>query len=321
VWTTIATGRGPDAHGIHATGARRLAGMKTPLSLGADGRFAQAVAAATDLLRITHAEAPSAVLRSAKAFWNVASDKGLRVGVVNWWATWPADEVNGHLVSDRTFFKVERGEAFDREVHPPEIGALASESLPSASDRARRIDLFYTGVAQRLRARTRPDVEALYLPGLDIFTIQQMSGARQDLAALDARLSVIRDYYRFLDRLIADYFGAPAAGEVQVIVGDPGRLERRSTVGLLLVSGGPTRAGDLGTASERDVAPTVLHLTGLPVSREMEGRVLSDAFSAEFQKAHPVQYVDRYGRRRRAPAASGFDREMIEELRSLGYIQ
>jgi hypothetical protein len=33
--------------------------------------------------------------------WNILSDSGVRVGVVNWWLTWPAEEVNGFIVSDK----------------------------------------------------------------------------------------------------------------------------------------------------------------------------------------------------------------------------
>ena len=39
--------------------------------------------------------------RKVPAIWNVASAKGLKVGVVGWWATWPAEKVNGFFVSDR----------------------------------------------------------------------------------------------------------------------------------------------------------------------------------------------------------------------------
>lgn len=33
--------------------------------------------------------------------WRVASHEGRRVAVLNWWLTWPAEELNGHLLSDR----------------------------------------------------------------------------------------------------------------------------------------------------------------------------------------------------------------------------
>jgi predicted AlkP superfamily phosphohydrolase/phosphomutase len=40
-------------------------------------------------------------LRKTKAAWNILSDVGLKVGILGCWATWPAEEVNGHLLSDR----------------------------------------------------------------------------------------------------------------------------------------------------------------------------------------------------------------------------
>src|SRR5687767_13753615 len=94
VWTTLATGRGPEAHGIRATGARRLPGMAAPVPLAERSGFAAALARAADVARLTRPEPPTAILRGAKTFWNVVSEKGLRVGIVNWWASWPAEPVN-----------------------------------------------------------------------------------------------------------------------------------------------------------------------------------------------------------------------------------
>jgi Type I phosphodiesterase / nucleotide pyrophosphatase len=321
VWTTIATGRGPEAHGIRATGARRLAGMTTPLFGAPDSRLSSALAAAGDLLRLTRTEPPSAVLRTVKAFWNVASEKGLSVGVVNWWATWPAEAVNGYVISDRTFFRLERGGPFDREVYPADLEPALARLLPGGADLARRLDLLYSTAAAQLRAQRHPDLEAVYLPGLDIFTTQQMGTPPGDLAALDARLGAVRAYYQFLDARIDEFFGAPSPFEVAILVADPGRLDRVATSGLVLASGGPLRAGELGRVSERDLAPTILHLVGLPLSRELDGHVWTDALEGSFQTAHPVRTVARYGRRRPVATASGFDREMLQELRSLGYIQ
>ena len=90
----------------------------------------------------------------------------------------------------------------------------------------------------------------------------------------------------------------------------------------VVLAGGPIAPGDLGTASERDVAPTVLHLLGLPKSRELDGQVLETAFSETFRRDHPVRLVDSYGRRPRSQAAqSDFDQDVLEQLKSLGYIQ
>lgn len=327
VWTTIATGRGPEAHGIQSADSRRVTGLRTPLSLDAEkSPFTSALGAASDLLRLTRPQPPSAVLRSVKTFWNVASEKGLRVGVVNWWATWPADAVNGYLVSDRAAFKLEKGGEPDREVYPGDafdrLRPLVELSEPN---RARRLDRFHLAAARALRGETPPDLEALYLPGLDIFTMQQLGEApASDLAGLDAKLAAVREHYRFVDGLIEEAMAGLGPRDVLMVVGDPGRLARGGAPaeGLLVLAGAAVAGGDIGVVSERDVAPTVLHLLGLPKSRELDGQVLEDALADGFRRDQPVRLVDSYGRRPAARAAqSDFDEDVLEQLRSLGYIQ
>ena len=328
VWTTIATGRGPEAHGILSADTRRIAGLRTPVSLDArTGRFAAALGRATDLLRLTRSQPAGAALRSVKTFWNVASEKGLRIGVVNWWATWPAEAVNGWLVSDRAAFKIEKGGPADREVHPPEaFGSLLPLLDTSEPERARRLDLFHLAAARTLRAGAPPDLDAVYLPGLDIVTMQQLGEApASDLAALDAKLAAVRAQYRFVDGLLATTVAELAANEVLVLVGDPGRLARGAAEpaeGLLVLAGPPVEPGDLGSVSERDVAPTILHLLGVPRSRELDGRALEPALRESFRRDHPLRTVDSYGRRPASrPADSAFDQDVLEQLKSLGYIQ
>jgi hypothetical protein len=282
---------------------------------------------ATDLFRLTRSQPPSSVLRSAKALWNVASEKGLRVGVVNWWATWPADPVNGFVVTDRAFFKLEKGGPPEREAHPPEAWA-ALQSLPRGGDenRARALDRFPLEAMRALSGATPPDLEALYLPGLDIATMQQLGeAAASDVAGLDARLAIVREHYRLTDSLVGAVADRLGPKDLLVLIADPGRLPRAgpaAPTGQLLMAGGPVQPGDLGEVSERDVAPTVLHLLGLPRSREMDGRVLDGALRADFRAAHPVRTVDSYGTRAASrPTESRFDEAMLEELRALGYIR
>jgi len=325
VWTTIATGRGPEAHGIRATGSRRLRGMSTPVD-DAGNPFARALGAATDLLLLSRPQPPTSVLRGVKTFWGIASEKGLRVGIVNWWATWPADSLNGYLVSDRAFFKIERREAPDREVFPPQAFARVAALPSDADDRPRRLDRFALDANHVLAADNPPDISAIYLPGLDITTMQQLGeAASADLATLDNRLAAVRAYYRFIDERIGQAAAELAAEDVLIVVGDPGRLPRQSegpAEGLLAIAGAAIAPGALGSVSERDVAPTVLHLAGLPQSRELSGRVLDAALAPAFRAAHPVRFVASYGSRPRLrPAESAFDREMLDELRSLGYVQ
>lgn len=332
VWTTIATGRGPEAHGIQSAEARRVRGLRTTFRVDpGQGPFASALGAAADLLRLTRTQPPSSVLREVKAFWNVASDKGLRVGVVNWWATWPGDPVNGYVVTDRAVFKLEKGGPLDREVYPASAfealrPLLAADGAKGrGEERARRLDRFHADAARALRGSSPPDLEALYLPGLDIFTMQQLGEApASDLASLDTRLAAVRDYYRFVDGLIGEAAADRGSSDLLVLVADPGRLARGAAgaEGMLAVVGPAVRAGDLGLVSPRDIAPTVLHLLGLPKSRELDGRVLEAALTPAFRAANPVRSVASYGRRPPARAAeSAFDRDMLEELKSLGYIR
>ena len=70
--------------------------------------------------------------------------------------------------------------------------------------------------------------------------------------------------------------------------------------------GGPVRAGaELGAASVLDVAPTLLYLMGLPVARDMEGRVLHELIDPGFASDNPVTFIRSYESLAVAPAASG----------------
>jgi hypothetical protein len=302
--------------------------MRTPVPLAVRTPFSRAVGAAADLLRLTRTRPASSVLRGAKAFWNVASEKGLRVLVVNWWATWPADRVNGQVVTDRALLKLEKGGPPDRETHPED---LLQRLRPLATadvlhDRARRIDGFAVAVARMLHASAPvADLEAVYLPGLDIVTMQQLGDAADDddVASLPARMDAVRGHHRFVDELLGGLRADLPSNGVLLLVGDPGRLARQSATaeGLLVLSGANVAAGAMAAGGERDIAPTVLHLLGLPVSDELEGRVLEAALSPAFRATHPVRRVASYGARPQGRLReSAFDREMLEELRSLGYI-
>jgi predicted AlkP superfamily phosphohydrolase/phosphomutase len=69
-----------------------------------------------------------------------------------------------------------------------------------------------------------------------------------------------------------------------------------------------------------DLAPTALHCLGVPVPREMDGRVLEEAFAEPL----PVQYeeADTSAMRDQSAAYSARETKLIEErLRGLGYIE
>lgn len=42
----------------------------------------------------------SSLQRNHKAVWNILSEHGVKCGVVRWWATWPAEQIEGYVLSD-----------------------------------------------------------------------------------------------------------------------------------------------------------------------------------------------------------------------------
>lgn len=78
IWTTLATGQPPAEHGIgHFVAVNEKTGETLPVT---------------------------SQMRQREAIWNIASNAGRKVGVVGWWATWPAESVNGTIVSDHTCY-------------------------------------------------------------------------------------------------------------------------------------------------------------------------------------------------------------------------
>ncbi len=103
IWTTVATGMLPEQHGIHhfVTG---------------DAESFQPV---------------TSNQRETAALWNILSARGRTVGVLGWLVTWPAEPVNGWLVSSYTPYVFNWGasrpmkgtlvEGMPNQVWPPEL--------------------------------------------------------------------------------------------------------------------------------------------------------------------------------------------------------
>jgi predicted AlkP superfamily phosphohydrolase/phosphomutase len=94
--------------------------------------------------------------------------------------------------------------------------------------------------------------------------------------------------------------------------------------GILLAWGPDVRRGEtLATRAIEDVAPTVLHLLGLAVDADMDGRVLVDALRPDFMAAHPIVVNDEpYALPESGPFRySADDEQRIQDmLEGLGYV-
>ena len=94
--------------------------------------------------------------------------------------------------------------------------------------------------------------------------------------------------------------------------------------GLLFMRGPMIKKGTaLSGAQIQDMAPTILYAMGLPVAREMDGRVLSEAFTYPFTAEHPITYDDGTSaeQTRQIEDYSDEEAKQVEErLRELGYL-
>jgi len=81
---------------------------------------------------------------------------------------------------------------------------------------------------------------------------------------------------------------------------------------------------DIEGARLIDFAPTILHLLGVSVPEDMDGRVLTDAFRTEFLAEHPVQAGAASGTSSGDRPSGYTDEESAkveERLQALGYLE
>ena len=91
--------------------------------------------------------------------------------------------------------------------------------------------------------------------------------------------------------------------------------------GIVAISGDVVKVGPLGGASVMDIAPTILHLMGLPVPSDMDGHVLSEALEKEFVERSPVEYTRPSDTGQSAHRLTAEEEAKIEDnLKALGYI-
>jgi hypothetical protein len=346
VWTTIATAQPPDRHGIRSLESREVAGLAGRLR--ADSSGWALLAGATDVVRLTRPTIASGDERLIQAFWEVAARAGFRTASVHWWATWPVPANSGIVLSDRAILRLEHPGALDAEIAPPSLYERLQASWPDrrakAIARAERLNL--TGISAEPAAALRRSAEldatiaglalepfdgtldllAVYLPGLDIAQSTLAGGTGRSLTPASAaeRGPALERYYEFIDGLIADVLTAmPATDRLAVLITQPGRAAAAGTQGRLALSGTGLRSTRT-TGAPTAITPTLLYALGLPVARDLASGPATDLFDPAFVTRYPIRLIDTYGSRvngTRARSSQSLDREMIERMRSLGYVR
>jgi hypothetical protein len=128
----------------------------------------------------------------------------------------------------------------------------------------------------------------------------------------DVRARALLAYYRFLDEEVGELLERKGKDRTIIIfspVGwgpppplsalarflsgkDPESTPEASQDGFIVLSGSGIRAGvRLTSARVYDVAPTLLVLSGEPIARDMDGRVLAEAFDERFSQSASIPVV------------------------------
>ncbi len=178
VWTTIATGKRPAQHGIRGF-------------LGRDPDTGEGVPVTSNM-------------RQVNALWNILSAAGVPVSVVGWWVTWPAEEVDGTMVSpyaapgQTTWKGTVYADGRNDQTWPrdllPRIGPTIEEGVGRAQNSFREIfpaleetetpdylkaflkdmlwvhvsDTIFRDIGAKLLKEDEPRFAAVYLGGVDV---------------------------------------------------------------------------------------------------------------------------------------------------------
>lgn len=359
LWTSIATGKTADKHGI--------LNFIEPDPAGGGVRIA------------------SSLSRKTKAIWNILSQSDRRSIVVNWYATHPTEPIRGACVSN-LFQEGPPNSAKD------EWGIAAGAVSPgglAASVRAARVHPSATALHDLRVLLPRRDAldhddrrialmkkliaqcRSVHNVALSLLTSEQpwqcamifydmidVAGhhfmqyhpprmehvSKRDFAALGG---VMNGVYRLHDCMLGALLKAAGDNTTVIVLSDHGfhsdHLRPRTQpavhdehaamdatwhrqTGMLAMAGPGVRAGaQVRSAGLLDVTPTALTLLGLPVGEDMDGRVLMEALDgvAIFERVPSWDSIE--GESGQHPADMRTDpfesREALKQLADLGYIQ
>jgi hypothetical protein len=329
LWASVATGKLPFRHGV--TG--RL-GYRTPLNRAGErfliipaGVGFQAWGLIPPVSRVP-TPLPSGL---ALPLWTLFERLGLHAAVIGW--PWSEPAGAARIVTDR-YFENQPG-----NVAPPQFAAeIAKFQTAAPESELQRFN--GTGAArQRIVNGLAADLTSMAIlrdsaPSFPL-TVCTLGGFEQAQRAihifsddLPARSTVkglvLRAYAEQLDKMLAalarDYPNhmivvvSPSGPVPPQLPATPYALlhdfidpaDPSSDDGFVLIRGaGVVHSEKPRSAFAVDIVPTVLYLAGLPVGRDMDGSVLSEAFSEELLRSNPLSLVQTYEAQRLVVRRSG----------------
>jgi predicted AlkP superfamily phosphohydrolase/phosphomutase len=126
IWTTIATGKNPDKHHITTLSVWTFPVTSTVLPLTKTPVICNELE--WMLGPVIKWSPVTSTFRMSEAVWNILTDAGLTAGIMNWWASYPAEPVNGFVVSDQALYdetlrdvRNNKSSGDPRSVFPPQL--------------------------------------------------------------------------------------------------------------------------------------------------------------------------------------------------------
>ncbi len=301
LWTSIATGKTADKHGV-------LGFIEPDIASG-------------------EARPASVTSRNGKAVWNILSQNNFKTNVVGWWPSHPAEPVNGIYVSNMfTKFEKENG-LISNSVHPSNLSetiaklrvfadeitlqqlvSFVSEAETVNQDKDKHLHSLASllancnsiqNVGKYILKNTDWDFTGIYFDTIDQishtfmkFYSPQMVGVPDDYFKLYN--NVISQMYIHHDTMLGELIECAGDNVTTILLSDHGfysnhlrpvRLPNdpaspsleHAPFGIICMSGAGVKQNEkIKGATLLDITPTILQLFDLPMAEDMDGKVLQD---------------------------------------------
>jgi predicted AlkP superfamily phosphohydrolase/phosphomutase/tetratricopeptide (TPR) repeat protein len=310
LWTTIATGKHADKHGI--------LGFSEPTP---DHSAIRPVSTSS---------------RKVKAIWNILTQNGYKTHVINWWPSYPAEPVNGIYISNLlpkiSSYNLDHWPLPPDSVHPPELQNLFSHfrihplelTLQHLQPFIPDIESNRSAVNKKTESIAKIVAEASTIQGAATLAIEQ---EEWDFAAIywetidhfchafmnysSPKMKGIKDEdfqkyqyvvdgaYKLMDLMLSRLLKMIDKNCTVILLSDhgfksedlrspytpnepAGPAHHHRNVGIFCAMGPDIRNDEIiYGASLLDITPTILSIMGLPIGEDMDGKPLIEIFKTQ----------------------------------------